>query len=149
MNKILLVCLLSLFSITSCSKTEKIVFPRNESTMMVTLNECPNFVSDVDFPLKALIIACQSANFEHLLIHINTINDEVYVIHVYGQKGSASIWVDTAVKTCIIEFCNNDDTYSYPDFIATFMMEFDAIEHPDKTDKWLEELMDMCDAGTL
>ena len=131
MNKHLLACFMMLVSFTGCVKTTNIkrdFYTTTPQTHMLSLHECPDFISHSEAPLQSIIIACNAARFEHYMIYFEHINDTLTTIRVSSAHGFATLWIDSHQNSCILDFFCIDDRYSYPDFVDAFMAEFALVE---------------------
>lgn len=141
MNKFIIGWFIIITSLISCAKPEQPTPAyTNVQSYFVMFNNCNEFTNNSELPLQTLILACDAACFESYTILLDDINDSIYTIRVNGELGFASIWIDTHQKTCVLDFFCIDDTYCYPDFIETFMSEFQSIENKELT---FEELLEM------
>ena len=98
---------------------------------VVSIRKCPTFLEDMDEVKFVFKMACKNAHFGNLDLITEYISKEVSVFNIYGEHGYAALYVDTGDSSCALEFFCYDDTYSYPDFIASFMIPFNIISDPE------------------
>lgn len=144
MNKLLLSCLIIMCSMTSCVKTghRKETFTITPQSHMISFHDCPEFTGKSESPLHALIIACHAARFEHYTIFFEDVSDTLYTIRVSADYGFATLWIDTNVNTCVLDFFCVDDRYIYGEFLEAFMAEFKTIK---RNNTFFDDLLEMYD----
>ena len=126
--------LMMIFSVyfISCSSWDKIATGENLSlshshshefdpcSIIVNVENCPNFIDDIQNAKEALAVSCISAGFDNTTI-VET--DRPNCFGIITEKGYAKITIDTARKTCRVELYSEDERYNFPAFI-TAMLEF-------------------------
>ena len=111
---------------------------------IISMRDCPNFLKDITKAKQALVIACQDAAFDETnnVFDNDVVPDFITVFYVYGDKGYAALFVDVVDKSCAIEFCCQDNSYSYVDFLRSFMATFQILNHPGRCDATFTDLLE-------
>jgi len=138
----LITCLFSLALASSCIKSQEKQHPkmsvRETKNTLLSIENCPAFVSNCENPINALVNACTAAQFENTSFYIECLSNEVYVVHITGLHGYAALWINHKECTCLLEYFAEDETYNFADLLGTFITEFESIEHHEE---WYESLL--------
>lgn len=148
MKKNLFMCFAMLMSFVGCVRT--IELHVDEPTMTVKelrncileIQNCPKFIEDSATMYMALTSACDAAGFGYYRIHTESIDQDVWVMYAYAEKGYAALWIHKRNHSCTIEFCSINGLYDYASFLDTFLTEFHTIERNDEWEKTFTDLLE-------
>jgi hypothetical protein len=126
-------CFITILMTVACVKTveqtgiKKMTIYDTRHTIL-SIQDCSLFLDDEDSVMGSLDAACRASGFELIDVSREILSEHVYVLHVYGTQGYASLWVNDEEKSCVLEYFSSNERYDYVSFINAFMREFNAVE---------------------